>query len=165
MISLLVAMDRNRVIGHRNDLPWHLPNDLKFFKQKTTGHTIVMGRKTFESIGRPLPNRHNVVITNQHSSEFPDGIEVINHVDTVLDWNHHDPANELFVIGGEEIFKQVLPHADRLYITLVDDIFQGDTYFPDFSEAEWQLTGREKGETDSKNRYDHYFLQYDRQGE
>ncbi|HLR63117.1 MAG TPA: dihydrofolate reductase [Lentibacillus sp.] len=164
MISLLAAMDRNRVIGYRNDLPWHLPNDLKFFKQKTTGHTIIMGRKTFESIGRPLPNRDNVVITRRHSSKFPDEIEVINNIDTVLDWNHQEPANELFVIGGEEIFKQVLPHADRLYITLVDDVFQGDTYFPEFSEAEWQLTSREEGEKDSKNQYDHYFLQYDRQG-
>jgi|SRR5699024_2070830 len=164
MISLLAAMDRNRVIGYRNDLPWHLPNDLKFLKQKTTGHTIIMGRKTFESIGRPLPNRDNVVITRRHSSKFPDEIEVINNIDTVLDWNHQEPANELFVIGGEEIFKQVLPHADRLYITLVDDVFQGDTYFPEFSEAEWQLTSREEGEKDSKNQYDHYFLQYDRQG-
>lgn len=165
MISLLVAMDRNRVIGYQNDLPWHLPNDLKFFKQKTTGHTIVMGRKTFESIGKPLPNRNNIVISKQQSSRFPEGIEVIHDIHTVVDWNHQYPAEELFVIGGEEIFKQVLPHADRMYITLVDDVFQGDTYFPDFSEAEWQLTAEEKGEKDSKNRYDHYFLQYDRLGE
>ncbi|HLS09991.1 dihydrofolate reductase [Lentibacillus sp.] len=165
MISLLVAMDRNRVIGYQNDLPWHLPNDLKFFKQKTIGHTIIMGRKTFESIGKPLPKRTNVVITRQKSSRFPEGIDVIRDINTVFDWNRQHPAEELFVIGGEEIFKQVLPHADRMYITLVDNVFQGDTYFPKFSETEWQLTAKEKGERDNKNLHDHYFLQYDRQGD
>ncbi|TFJ93853.1 dihydrofolate reductase [Lentibacillus salicampi] len=164
MISLLVAMDRNHVIGHQNDLPWHLPNDLKFFKKKTTGHTIIMGRKTFVSIGKPLPNRRNVVISKQRSdSEFPDGMDVIHDIGTIIDWNHQEPAKELFVIGGEEIFKQVLPHADRMYITLIDDAFQGDTYFPDFSEIEWQLSAREKGEKDGENPYDYFFLQYDRQ--
>ncbi|SFA74669.1 dihydrofolate reductase [Lentibacillus halodurans] len=161
MISLLVAMDRNRVIGYRNDLPWHLPNDLKFFKQKTTENTIIMGRKTYEAIGRPLPNRNNVVISKQHNP-FPGGVDVIHDISTVLTWNKQHPADEFFVIGGGDIFKQFLPYADRMYVTLVDDVFRGDTYFPDFSESQWQLTAKEKGEKDSKNPYDYYFLQYDR---
>ncbi|QKY69166.1 dihydrofolate reductase [Lentibacillus sp. CBA3610] len=161
MISFLVAMDRNGVIGYQNDLPWHLPNDLKFFKQKTTGNTIIMGRKTFEAIGRALPNRRNVVISKQHD-QFPEGIDVIRDTKTVLDWNSQQPDDELFVIGGGDIFKQFLPHANRMYITWVDEIFQGDTYFPDFKEAEWQLTAKEKGLKDNKNPYDYYFLQYDR---
>ncbi|ALX47917.1 dihydrofolate reductase [Lentibacillus amyloliquefaciens] len=161
MISLLVAMDRNRVIGYQNDLPWHLPNDLKFFKQTTTGNTIIMGRKTFEAIGRPLPNRKNIVISKQQD-QFPDGIEIVRDIDTILHWNEQEPDIELFVIGGGNIFKQFLSHADRMYITWVDEDFQGDTFFPYFTESEWQLTKREKGEKDNKNPYDFYFLQYDR---
>lgn len=161
MISLLVAMDRNRVVGYQNDLPWHLPNDLKFFKQTTTGNTIIMGRKTFEAIGRPLPNRRNIVISKRHS-QFPEGIEVIRDANTVLEWHKHNPSDEFFVIGGGNIFKQFLQHADRMYITWVDEVFPGDTYFPDFTESDWQLTVKEKGEKDNKNPYDYYFLQYDR---
>lgn len=161
MISLLVAMDRNRVIGYQNELPWYLPNDLKFFKQKTTGNTIIMGRKTFEAIGRALPNRRNVVISNQ-GNQFPEGIDVIRDTQIILDWNNQHPDDEFFVIGGGNIFKQILPHANRMYITLINDVFQGDTYFPEFTEADWQLTASEKGLKDSKNPYDYYFLQYDR---
>ncbi|MFD1360516.1 dihydrofolate reductase [Lentibacillus salinarum] len=164
MIALLAAMDRNRVIGYRNDLPWHLPNDLKFFKQTTTGYPIIMGRKTFEAIGRPLPNRKNIVLTKQ-PDQFPEGIEVIRDIEAVLDWNDASPAELFFVIGGETIFKQFLPYADRMYITWIDDVFQGDTYFPDFSKQAWQLTTEKKGEKNPKNPYDYYFLQYDRRGE
>ncbi|MFD2760816.1 dihydrofolate reductase [Lentibacillus juripiscarius] len=161
MISLLVAMDRNRVIGSQNDLPWHLPNDLKFFKQKTTGNTIFMGRKTFEAIGKPLPNRENIVMTRQQSS-FPEGVDAIHTIDAVLERNEERPDEELFVIGGANIFRQFLPHADRMYITLIDEAFTGDTYFPAFAEDNWQLTVKEKGVQNEKNPYDYYFLQYDR---
>src|SRR5690625_494478 len=116
MISLLVAMDQNHVIGYKNDLPWHLPKDLKFFKEKTTGNTIIMGRKTFESIGRALPNRKNVVLTRS-TIDFPDGVEVINHIEQIDEWNNKHPDHEFFVIGGGNLFKQVLPKADRMYIT------------------------------------------------
>ncbi|RYG73567.1 dihydrofolate reductase [Lentibacillus lipolyticus] len=161
MISLLVAMDRNRVIGYQNDLPWHLPNDLKFFKQKTTGSTIFMGRKTFEAIGKPLPNRENMVITRKQTG-FPEGIEAVHHIGAVLDRNHERPEEEIFVIGGADIFRQLLPYADRMYITLIDEVFAGDTYFPTFSNENWELTVKEKGKQDEKNPYDYYFLQYDR---
>ncbi|GAA0444559.1 dihydrofolate reductase DfrA [Lentibacillus halophilus] len=162
MISLLAAMDQNRVIGYKNDLPWRLPNDLKFFKQKTTGNTIFMGRKTFEAIGKPLPNRENVVITRKQKAHFPEGVEVVHDVNTVLQWNDEHPDDELFIIGGSTIFEQFLAHADRLYITFIDDSFPGDTYFPLFTEKYWQLTAEEKGERNDKNPYDYYFRQYDR---
>lgn len=161
LISLLVAMDQNRVIGVNNQLPWHLPKDLKFFKEKTTGNTIIMGRKTFESIGKPLPNRRNVVITRSNR-KFPDGLEVKKDLSVIYEWNHNQPDVEFFVIGGANIFQQVLPYADRMYITLIEDRFQGDTFFPTFDEKEWELTSKVKGEKDEKNPYDYYFLQYDR---
>ncbi|KPH74764.1 dihydrofolate reductase [Oceanobacillus caeni] len=161
MISLLVAMDKNHVIGANNDLPWHLPKDLKFFKEKTTGNTIIMGRKTFDSIGKALPNRRNVVITKK-GSHFPENIEVITDIDTVVKWNEENPDEEFFVIGGRNIFNQVLPLADRMYITWIEEEFAGDTYFPAFSDSDWVLTTKVKGDKDEKNPYDYYFLQYDR---
>ncbi|WP_174613558.1 dihydrofolate reductase [Virgibacillus ihumii] len=161
MISLLVAMDKNKTIGLNNDLPWHIPNDLKFFKEKSTGNTIIMGRKTYESMGGPLPNRNNVVLTKKQM-DFPDEVEVINNLDTIYDWNNDYPDKELFVIGGANIFKQVMPYADRMYITWIDEAFNGDTFFPEFSDTDWKLTSKEKGEKNEKNPYDYYFLQYDR---
>ncbi|WP_188453909.1 dihydrofolate reductase [Virgibacillus oceani] len=161
MISLLLAMDRNRVIGSENDLPWHLPNDLKFFKEVTTGHIIIMGRKTYESIGKPLPNRKNVVLTKRHTN-YPEDIKVMDGLKAVLEWNEKHPSEEFFIIGGGSIFEQTLPYADRMYITLIDEAFAGDTYFPEFEQDEWKLTTKKKGEKNVKNPYDYYFLQYDR---
>jgi dihydrofolate reductase len=161
MISLLAAMDKNRVIGLNNDLPWHLPNDLKFFKEKTTGKTIIMGRKTFESIGRVLPKRKHVVLTKQ-KLDFPKEVMVIHDLNEISEWNKTNPDKEYFVIGGSAIFNQFLPLADRMYITWIDEAFQGDTYFPLFDETEWTLTSKVKGKKDEKNPYDYYFLQYDR---
>ncbi len=161
MISLLVAMDCNQTIGAENDLPWRLPNDLKFFKEKSTGNTIIMGRKTYESMGRPLPNRKNVVITRQQI-EFPEEVDVIDNVEVIREWNKENPDQEFFVIGGGIIFDQIMPYADRMYITWIEESFEGDTYFPEFSRQEWNLTSKEKGEKNEKNPYDYYFLQYDR---
>ncbi|MBP1950765.1 dihydrofolate reductase [Virgibacillus litoralis] len=161
MISLLVAMDSNQTIGAENDLPWRLPNDLKFFKEKSTGNTIIMGRKTYESMGRPLPNRKNVVITRQQI-DFPDEVDVIDNVDMIREWNKENPEQEFFVIGGGIIFDQIMPYADRMYITWIEETFKGDTYFPEFSQEDWNLTSKVKGEKNEKNPYDYYFLQYDR---
>src|SRR5699024_2441136 len=133
MISLLVAMDQNRVIGLNNDMPWHLPKDLKFFKQKTVGHTIVMGRKTFNSIGRVLPNRKHVILTRNKNVNFHESVEVIYDISGIIDLDNNHPNDELFVIGGEKVFEQVLPIADRMYVTLIDATFEGDVYFPNFS--------------------------------
>lgn len=161
MISLLLAMDRNHVIGLNNDLPWRLPKDLRFFKEKTTGNTIIMGRKTYESMGGALPNRRNVVITSSENP-FPENVHVIRNLESIREWDKESPNEEVFVIGGGNIFKQILPFADRMYITWIDQDFDGDTYFPEFSELDWSLTSKVKGEKNETNPYDYYFLQYDR---
>lgn len=162
MISFLASMDRNRVIGSNNALPWHLPNDLRFFKEKTTGHTIIMGRKTFESIGKTLPHRKNVVLTRKQNASFPDGVIVIHDLQKIVEWNQRHPEKEYFVIGGGHVFEQLLPYAERMYITKIDASFAGDAFFPRFSECKWRLTSKEKGEKNKQNPYDYYFLQYDR---
>ncbi len=161
MISLLLAMDRNHVIGLNNDLPWRLPKDLRFFKEKTTGNTIVMGRKTYDSMGGALPNRRNVIITNSEKS-FPENVDVVHNLESIREWDKENPGEEVFVIGGGNIFKQILPFADRMYITWIDHDFDGDTYFPEFSELDWSLTSKRKGEKNETNPYNYYFLQYDR---
>ncbi|MFS0672625.1 dihydrofolate reductase [Ornithinibacillus sp. 179-J 7C1 HS] len=161
MISLLFAMDRNQVIGANNDLPWHLPNDLKFFKEKTTGRTIIMGRKTFDSIGRALPNRRNIVLSKS-DIELPLGVELIQDINSILTMDKKNSEEELFIIGGGGIFEQILPFADRMYITLIEEEFNGDVFFPDFSLEMWKETSRVKGIKDEKNPYDYYFIQYDR---
>src|SRR5690625_4314368 len=161
MISLLVAMDRNRVIGFEEDMPWHLPKDLAYFKEKTIGKSIIMGRKTFDSIGRVLPKRNNIVLTRS-KAQLPEGVKVIHDVAVIHQWAAAYPDEELFVIGGGNLFEQILPYADRMYITEIDETFQGDTYFPEFSEADWELIEKTTGEKDDKNPYDYYFLQYDR---
>ncbi|MDC3412984.1 dihydrofolate reductase [Aquibacillus sp. 3ASR75-11] len=161
MISLLFAMDRNRVIGSNNDLPWRLPKDLKFFKELTVTHSVVMGRKTFNSMGRPLPNRENIVLTRDKTF-LPSGCRVIHSIETIVQWNKNSREKEWFVIGGAEIFKQILPYADRMYMTYIDEVFEGDTYFPLYNENEWTLTKKENGVKDENNPYDYYFLQYDR---
>ena len=161
MISLLVAMDRNRVIGSNNDLPWRLPKDLRFFKEKTTGNTIIMGSRTFDSMGGALPNRRNIVISRS-GREFPENVEVLSSISQLEEINTRHPEDELFVIGGGNIFEQTLELADRMYITFIDEAFEGDTYFPEFNAEDWLLTSKVKGERNATNPYDYYFLQYDR---
>lgn len=159
MISYLFAMDQNRVIGKDNDLPWYLPNDLKFFKKTTMGHTIVMGRKTFESFNKPLPGRRNVILTTRRDYH-PVGCDIYHSVDDILQMQ--DKNEELFIIGGSQVFNNFLPYVDRLYMTFIEATFEGDTYFEGFDEAEWQLVSEEQGVVDAKNHYPHRFLIYDR---
>src|SRR5690606_308269 len=160
MISLLVAMDKNRLIGKDNDLPWRLPADLAYFKRVTMGHPIIMGRKTYDSIGRPLPGRENIIVTRDTSYKM-EGCKVIHSIDEILKLNEeHD--QELFVIGGAEIFKEILPYSDRLYITEIDEEFEGDTYFPAFDKSEWKVISEEKGVKDEKNPYDYTFMVYEK---
>ncbi|MDE3839286.1 dihydrofolate reductase [Bacillus methanolicus] len=160
MISLIWAMDENRVIGKDNQLPWHLPEDLKFFKRVTMGHPIAMGRKTHDSIGRNLPGRENIVITRQNDFQC-DGCTVLHSVQELVDYAA-EKNKEVFVIGGAEIFKQILPFADRLYLTQIYDRFEGDTFFPELNMEEWELLSQEKGIKDEKNPYDYEFLIYHR---
>jgi dihydrofolate reductase len=159
MISFVVAMDRNRLIGKENQLPWHLPADLAYFKKVTTGHTIVMGRKTYESIGRPLPNRKNVVLTRSEGYEAG-GCEVVHDIDDVLQMARKE--EECFVIGGTEVFRLFWNDVWRLYVTYIDEAFDGDTYFPEIDAENWNVVSVEKGTIDEKNRYPHEFRIYER---
>lgn len=136
MISLMVAHDPKRVIGKNNELPWHIPEDLAYFKKHTIGKGMVMGRNTFESIGRALPKRRNIIVT-RNENYTADGADVVHSLDDAirLAKEVHD---EVMVIGGEQIFRSVLPKADRLYITLIKKNHEGDTFFPDYGD-EWEL--------------------------
>ena len=135
-VSLIVAMAKNRVIGINNELPWHLPADLKHFKALTTGNPILMGRKTFDSIGRPLPGRRNIVLT-RNSDWQAEGVETVSDLADCLD-SCRDTVGELFIIGGEQIYGLAFPFADRIYLTEVDLTPEGDAYFPEFAGADWQ---------------------------
>lgn len=154
MIILIAAMAQKRVIGYRNRLPWHLPEDLKHFKEKTMGHPILMGRKTFEAIGRPLPGRRNLILTRSFGYHA-EGVMAYHSVDDVL--RTYEKEN-LFVIGGEEIFHLFLPYAQWIDLTYIDHPFPGDRFFPQLVPGEWRLISREKGKKNKKNPYDYEFL-------
>ncbi len=151
MISLIVATSANGIIGCGGDLPWHLSDDLKRFKQLTLGKPIVMGRKTFESIGRALPGRQNIVLTQQ--SEFvADGCDVVSSVDAAVAMA--GDANEVMVIGGGEIYELFLPLAERIYMTRVHTDIDGDARFPELDDQQWQETKREHHDADDSNDYE-----------
>ena len=158
-IFLIAAMASNRVIGLENRLPWHLPADLRRFKQLTMGHTVVMGRKTFDSIGRPLPGRSNVVVTRQEGYA-PQGVRVVHSIEEALRTSQGD---EIFVAGGGDIFQQVLPVADRLYLTIIEEAFPGDAYFPEYDESQWRLVDREDHGPTEDAPYSWSFQTFDRQ--
>jgi len=133
MISIIVAIGKNRAIGKNNQLLWHLPEDLRHFKKITTGNIVVMGRKTYESIGRPLPNRTNIIVTNDKKYKA-EGCIIKHSLDEVLNEAKTYKDKEVFVIGGGQIYEQALPHAKKLYLTIVDDEPEADTFFPDYSD-------------------------------
>lgn len=159
LLSAIAAMDKNRVIGQNNALPWHLPADLAHFKTLTTGHPILMGRKTHESIGRPLPNRTNIVLTrDQHYTAA--GVVIVHSLDEAIAACSSD--EEIFIIGGAEIYALALPRLSRLYLTLIDHAFPGDTQFPALNTHEWRETHRETHTPDEKNAYGYAFVQLER---
>lgn len=164
-IAVIAAMSQNRVIGKNNKLPWHLPNDLKFFKESTMGKPIIMGRKTFESIGRPLPGRQNIVITRnqdwQHEgvTTLPDVPSAILVATTAAE---ESGADEIMVIGGQQIYEQTLPMADRLYLTRVDADIEGDAFFPAFNANAYELVSEEAYSACSKNPYPYRFQIFER---
>jgi dihydrofolate reductase len=158
-VSLIAAMAENRVIGVNNTLPWHLPDDLKRFRRLTTGHAVIMGRKNYESIGKPLPQRRNVVVTRRADFQAP-GCVVVHSVEEALAAAGDDP--EVFVIGGAEIYREMLARADRLYLTLVHAHIAGDTLFPEFDLREWRETARERQEPDDRHRYACSYITYER---
>ncbi len=157
--SLIVAISENRVIGRDGRLPWHLRADLQRFKQLTMGQTIVMGRKTYESIGRPLPGRKSVVVTRQ-PDYAPAGVRVARSLEAAAEWGAGD--SEVFFIGGGEIYRQVLPRIERIYLTLVHTRTTGDTYFPELPTDQWRQVERVDHDADAHNDYPFSFLVYER---
>jgi len=149
-------MSKNRVIGNNNELIWKLSSDLKRFKELTTDHSVVMGRKTYESIGRPLPNRRNIIITRNLEYKV-DGCEIVSSLEEALLLTN----NDCFIIGGGEIYNQSIELADRIYLTLVHKEFEGDTTFPELGK-EWAKMSRKDFESDEKNEYNYSFIEYDR---
>lgn len=139
-ISIIVAVAQNNVIGNNNQLIWHIPGDLKRFKSITMGHTVVMGRKTFESIEKPLPGRKNVVISRQ-SNYKPEGCMVFNSLDKALD--SLKTENEIFIIGGGEIYRLAMPISHKIYLTKIHKDFSGDTFFPEIPMEDWEITHEE----------------------
>jgi dihydrofolate reductase len=154
-ISVVVAMARNRVIGSDGELPWHLPADMDFFKQTTLGKPIVMGRKTFQSIGRPLPGRSNIVIT-QNTAIQAAGCTVVSSIENAL--SAATPAAEVMIIGGASIYEQLLYRTDRIYLTEVHADPLGDTFFPELSNSVWREAWRENHHTDARHAYAYSFV-------
>ncbi|WP_428241248.1 dihydrofolate reductase [Gynuella sp.] len=164
-LALVWAMARNRVIGKDNQLPWRLPNDMKRFRQLTTGKCVIMGRKTYDSLGRPLPDRENIVITRQQQLSLP-GVHVVGSLEEAIELAESlsttRQQDEIMVMGGAEIYARALPVADRLYITHVHADIEGDTCFPEFDMQPWQLQSTEEFCADTDNSYDYSFAVYSR---
>lgn len=158
-LSIIVAIGEGNVIGKKNGLPWYLPADLKHFKQLTTGHAIIMGRKTHESIGKPLPNRTNIVLARE-LDYAPEGCIVAHSLDEAFALPEVQNDSESFIIGGGEIFRQTIDKAYTLYVTEIHHRFEGDIYFPVIDATMWTEVARERGIQDEKNLYEYYFVIY-----
>lgn len=157
MISMIAAVALNNVIGNKNTIPWHLPEDFKYFKEKTLGKTIVMGLNTFNSIGgKPLPGRKHIILNNDPNFVPPADCAVAHSIDEVVDMAKG--IEELMVCGGASVYKQFLPLAEKLYITEVHASPEGDTYFPEINKEEWREVWREDYKADEKNKYDYSFI-------
>jgi dihydrofolate reductase len=161
VLKILVAFDENRVIGKNNTLIWHLPADLKRFKTLTTGHVIIMGRKTFESIGKPLPNRTTIVISRQADLKI-DGAIITHSVEEAILKAKSITREDIFIVGGAEIYALSLALADQILVTQLHDIFDGDAYFPEIPSESWEVTENERGITDEKNAYQYSYITYSR---
>lgn len=163
-ISLIAALTRNHVIGRNNDLPWHLPDDMKYFMQTTKGHHVIMGRRNYDSIPekfRPLPNRTNLVVTRQKDLRLPQ-CRVVNSLEEAIDVARTASEQELFIIGGAAIYTLGMPLAHRLYLTEIDTELQGDTFFPDFNKSEWTEVSRKHHPADDRHAYPFDFVIYNR---
>lgn len=158
-LSLIVAMTKNRVIGLDNQMPWHLPADLAWFKQNTLGKPVIMGRKTFESIGKPLPKRRNIVLSR--TAVAIDGVEIVTSLEQALALVKDE--TEVMIIGGGQLFAEMIVRADRLYLTEIDTVLEGDTYFPVIDSEEWQVSFMQTHLADEKNPYNCCFKILERQ--
>ncbi len=164
IISAIAALSKNRVIGKDNDLPWRLPDDMKFFMETTKGHHVIMGRKNYDSLHKkfkPLPNRTNIVITHQKDYQAP-GCIILNTLEPALEIARKNGEMECFIIGGAEIYKLAMPFTTRLYLTEIDAHIEGDTYFPDFTQEDWKEISRKYHPADERHHYAFDFVIYDR---
>ena len=161
MISLVVAAAENNAIGKNNQLLWHLPNDLKFFKNATWGGVVIMGRKTFESVNKPLPGRLNIVVTSNKEWKF-DTVMVAQDLPQAIALAEQENFKEISIIGGGEIYRQAMPLADMIYITRVHAELEGDTFFPVIDKAEWKLLDKTDFSKDEKHAYDYSFEKWEK---
>ena len=161
-IILIVAKARNQVIGKDNQLIWKLSADLKRFKNLTTGHTILMGRKTYDSLGKPLPNRTHIIITRNSEFQAPEGHYAFTSLEEAIIFCNKIGVEKLFIIGGGQIYKEALPICDQLEITEVDAAPEGDTFFPEIDLNQWLETGREEFPADEKNEFPYAFVTYEK---
>lgn len=165
-VALIAAFAQNLVVGINNSLPWHLPEDLKYFKRTTSGKAIIMGRKTYESIGRPLPNRTNIVVS-RNATFSAEGVVVVASLEAAIkhaeDVNTINGVDEVMIIGGAAIYEASLPLADRLYLTHVHANVEGDAYFPNVDFSQWLEVARDDFQKDESNPYDYSFVVYDKQ--
>jgi dihydrofolate reductase len=162
-ISLIAAVAQNGVIGNHNELPWHLPDDFAFFKRKTSHHPIIMGRKSLESLGKPLPNRTNIVIT-RNPDFTASGVTVVHTLEDALEeaQKAERTTDEIFIIGGAEIYKMALPAANTLHLTEIHETYEGDAYFPIFDKSEWQEVSRRSHPADERHTASFDFVEYER---
>lgn len=161
IVSAIVATAKNRVIGKDNNIPWYLSADLKYFKRTTLNHHIIMGRKSFQSIGRPLPKRTNVVVTRDPFFVASNCL-IASSIEEALNLAYDNGETEAFIIGGGQIYKQSMPLWDKLYLTEVDLEIEGDVFFPEINKQEWQLISSEPHQADEKNEYDYTFKVFER---
>lgn len=162
LISMIAAIDKNRLIGNGPDIPWQMPADQRHFRDMTIGKPVVMGRKTFETLKRPLDKRQNIVLTRNTAYKAPKGCIVAHSVDDIIKHCKEVKTEELMICGGAPIYEAFLPHANRLYLTQIHATFEGDVYFPAFDIAAWQEVKRIDNEPDEKNPYPYSFLFLDR---
>jgi len=159
IISIIAAVSFNKVIGQNNKIPWHLPADLRYFKEKTTGHCIIMGRKNFESIGRVLPNRSTIVITRNKFYEAPGAI-IVHSLEEAIRYAKENDEREAFVCGGADIYKLALPISDKMYYTQVCAEVEGNVFFPEWNEDSWCLDDEVFRPADEANEFDLFFREY-----
>nr|AIA17666.1 Dihydrofolate reductase [uncultured bacterium] len=164
IISIIVAVSKNNVIGRNNDLPWHLPTDMKFFKDTTMGHCVIMGRKNYDSIPpkyRPFSGRTNIVVTRQKGFQA-EGTTVVHSIEDAIEFAKSRNETECFIIGGGEIFTQSLKYCDRIYLTRIHETIEGDVYFPALNQDKWKEVFRKDIPADEKNKYPFSFLTYEK---